>query len=102
MLTLRARTFNSLGTYSCASLCKAVQIIKAGKRPRCTVRNVYIFFPKYIKVLGFTIAETFYNVQEHETNISLILNQVRRSDFSFHTLFRTSPIKALYLDAVFC
>lgn len=49
------------------------------------IQNAFIVFLKYTGVLGFII---FYSVQEHETNVWLILKEVLRCVFSLDILFR--------------
>lgn len=52
---------------------------------RFNLQNAFIVLLKNTEVLGFII---FYSVQEHETNVWLILKEVLRCVFSLDILFR--------------
>lgn len=67
------------------------------------LQNAFIMLLKTTEVLGFTIAEAFYSVQEHETNVQLILEEVYRCILSLDILFGDFSHKSTSLDkTVYC
>lgn len=69
------------------------------------LQNALIMFLKNREVLGFTIGEAFRSVQEHETNVLLILKEVHRCVFSLDISFGDFSHKSILLrqySTVFC